>query len=90
MSDLTELLTAEEMDQWQAFFALEPWGYKTENRRAGMVTATIANFIGRLSGPDALTPSDIFPEETTSTEWQDPTEQQCAAFMQSLRAISNG
>jgi len=53
------------MEKWQAFFVLEPWGYKTENRRMGVVTATLANFIGRLSDHHALKPTDIFPDQTT-------------------------
>lgn len=84
------MLTAEEMDQWQAFFLLEPWGYRTENRRMGMVTATLANFIGKLTGPDLLNPSDIFPEKHTPHKMSRPTEAANASFMASLRAVING
>lgn len=59
-------LTVDELDEWRAFFCLEPWGYRVENHRMGVVTATLANFIGRLTGSDALKPSDIFPTITHS------------------------
>ncbi len=50
------------MEKWQAFFILEPWGYRVENRRMGVVTATIANCVAGLSD-NPLKATDIFPDK---------------------------
>ncbi|HYH63666.1 MAG TPA: hypothetical protein VD866_03115 [Urbifossiella sp.] len=48
------------MAEWEAFFALEPWGGQQDDQRAGMVCATVVNSaIGRQGKPRK--PSDFFP-----------------------------
>lgn len=88
MSDLIELLTIEEMEAWQAFFALEPWGYKVENHRAGVITATLANFIGHLNEHNALKPSDIFPERHPNQAPKSPSVESMRLFGQSLKMLN--
>ena len=78
VQDLLDVLTVEEMSEWQAFFELEPWGYRTENRRLGVVTATLANFIGGLGSEHALKPDDVFPPRPSAG--QAPTLASMKAF----------
>lgn len=82
------MLTAEEMGKWQAFYLLEPWGYKAENRRSGVVTATLANFIGHLSDHNALTPTDIFPDRQTLVANKAPSINSMKVFGDSLKLIN--
>ena len=88
VSDLTTYLTVQELEKWQAFFALEPWGYKVETHRAGVMTATLANFIGGLEGHHALKPSDIFPDRQSTTEYKTPSIESMKAFGNSLKMLN--
>jgi len=88
VSDLLESLTIEEMEDWQAFFSLEPWGFRVENHRAGVITATLANFIGRLTEHNALKPSDIFPERTISQSLATPSVESMRMLSQSLKMLN--
>jgi hypothetical protein len=53
-------MTASQMAEWEAYFALEPWGGQQDDHRAGMVCASVTNTaIGRQGKPRK--PSDFFP-----------------------------
>ncbi len=64
---LLDELTGTEMDEWYLYSLIEPWGYQADNHRAGVVTATLANYIGQLNTHNALKPTDIFPVQTFDT-----------------------
>jgi hypothetical protein len=53
-------LTAEQFGEWAAFYGLEPWGFEEENRRVGVISATVANMAGKeLKRP--VSPADFIP-----------------------------
>lgn len=87
VDELLHHITGDQLDEWWIFYQLEPWGYKVENNRMGVVTATLANFIGHLTDGDALKPSDIFPEEI-QTESKDVSPEAAATFGQMLKSLN--
>lgn len=53
-------LTSRQMQEWMAFFTLEPFGSRREDMRFGMVAATVhAMQRGKASQPRG--PEDFFP-----------------------------
>ncbi|MEH6347788.1 MAG: hypothetical protein V7785_22020 [Bermanella sp.] len=67
---------------------LEPWGHKAENRRMGVVTATLANFVGQLSDHNALTPTDIFPDRQTIEANKTPSLNSMKQLGDALKSIN--
>ena len=64
---LDGMLTAKQMNEWIAYQALEPFGARREDLRAGMITST---FINANRGKDSpiIRPDEIFPEFITESE----------------------
>ena len=56
-----EAMPASEIDRWRQFFAEEPAGYHAENRRAGIVVATLLNVGLGIKRERQIKPSQIFP-----------------------------
>lgn len=48
--------------EWQTFAALEPFGEERADLRAGIVAATIANYLARGKGKPAFKPRDFMPQ----------------------------
>lgn len=53
-------MTAEELQEWQAYAQLEPFGPEMDFWRAGMIAATIAN-VNRKKGKKPYTAEDFMP-----------------------------
>ncbi len=67
-ADVEEMLrgmSAREFVRWWAFYAVEPWGFREENRRVALLGTTIANVSGKtLKKP--LRMKDFMPDEPLS------------------------
>jgi hypothetical protein len=65
VEELLETLSARELGDWAAFYALEPWGSEAAFLRTGIVTALIAN-TNRDSKrkPEPFVPADFMPDFT--------------------------
>jgi hypothetical protein len=65
VEELLETLSATELADWAAFYAIEPWGSEAAFLRTGIVTALIAN-TNRDSKrkPEPFVPSDFMPDFT--------------------------
>lgn len=57
-----ERIDAREFAEWVAYWALEPWGEKRADLRAGIVSSTVANALCTRSGGGSWQPSDFMPE----------------------------
>jgi hypothetical protein len=53
-------MTAGEMAEWEAFFALEPWGGLRDDLRAATVAATVANSAPFRGPGKGRKPADFF------------------------------
>jgi hypothetical protein len=77
-------LTAGELAEWEAFYALEPWGELRADQRFAKVVAAIFNTaFGRTKDTPTMKPSDVF-----DTLAPDPLETQTPAQMRA--AIGGG
>lgn len=56
-------MSARELSEWAAFFALEPFGYQAGLHGSAVVASTIAN-VNRRKGQRAFKPADFLPDET--------------------------
>ena len=53
-------MTSTQLEEWEAYYQLAPWGYEVESLRAGVVCSTIANFAGKvLADGRRTTPEDF-------------------------------
>jgi hypothetical protein len=52
-------ITADQLVEWQEYYNIEPFGYRVEHRRAGVLAATIANTSGVVKR--AYTPDELLP-----------------------------
>jgi hypothetical protein len=59
VEELLADMSAEEFDDWCAFYQVEPWGFPAETWRMAMVCSTTANYSGRIK--KATKPSDFMP-----------------------------
>lgn len=62
---LLDEVTAYQLQEWIAFFDLEPWGSEIDWLRAGTVAAQVANTIPRKAGTKAARPEDYMPRFDT-------------------------
>ncbi len=44
VAELLDRISTHELDEWLAYYQLEPWGEERADLRAGIVASTIANF----------------------------------------------
>ncbi len=54
-------IEARELNEWMAYFGLEPWGSVRADYRAGLQTAMLVNVNGGRKGGKAASPQDFFP-----------------------------
>lgn len=54
-------MTAGQVAEWEAFFALEPWGGQRDDLRAGKIAAAVCNASPFRAGGATRYPSDFFP-----------------------------
>lgn len=73
VSELLARMPARELDEWQAYARIEPFGEEREDLRMGTIASTIANTaFGRKKGSKAFKPSDFFPEFEVAAKKQEP------------------
>lgn len=82
-------MEARELQEWMAFFTMEPWGSVRDDYRAGVISATLVNVNGGKKGKKAATPKDFFELYGKSNQRQQSNKQQIA-IMSKLAVKNNG
>lgn len=72
-------ISAAEFAEWQAFYAIEPFGEERADLRAAIIAATVANSM-RVKGR-VLTPADFMPDFGDGSKRQ--TAQEMEAILRS-------
>jgi len=68
-------MTAREFAEWEAFYAIDPFGDQRADLRAGIVAATVSNrWRGRNEDPKA--PSDFMPFKQDVQQTPDEIQRQ--------------
>jgi len=68
-------MSARELDEWAAYYAVEPWGEERADLRTGILAALQAN-LWRKSGTPAVKPADFMPDFLgREAEEQSPEDQ---------------
>lgn len=80
-----EAMPASEIDRWRQFFAEEPAGYHAENRRAGIVVATLLNVGLGIKRERQIKPSQIFPADRPPQKLKPAEPKAAQRLMASLR-----
>lgn len=75
MQELGATLSYAEFIEWQAFFALEPFGSEIDDQRAALVAATIAN-ANRSSEAMAFGLSDFMLDRSLRLSEPEPVPEQ--------------
>lgn len=64
-------MTANEFQDWRAYFLVQPFGNPAADFRAGVIAATIANVFGSKKA-SRIKPMDFFPEYQPHRQtWED-------------------
>jgi hypothetical protein len=58
-------LSSQELTEWGAFYQLEPWGYRPEMWRAGLVSSSIYNVNRPKRTSKIMKAEDFIPKEPT-------------------------
>ena len=82
-------MEARELQEWMAFFAIEPWGAIRADYRSGVVAATLVNVNGGKKGKKPAQASDFFSLYANHTNRRQTNEQQIS-IMQKIAAVQNG
>ena len=53
-------IEASELQEWMAFFSIEPWGSVRDDYRAGVIAATLVNVNGGKKGKKPAQADDFF------------------------------
>lgn len=89
VNELLGKLSQQELIDWMAFFRIEPWGCRVEDRRFGVIGALIANMFS--SGGRRYSSDDIFPAYSEGERQQKIMEDIDRVMMNlSLKGSSNG
>ena len=83
---LLRVLNSRQISEWQAWFAIEPFGQYPEYLRAGIIAATIANVHKGKKGR-SLKAEDFIPKEP---EIREPKRQSMAEIKKVLQQIAKG
>lgn len=77
VGELGRRMSSRELTEWMAFFRLEPWGTEVEDRRAALITSTVANAFRDTKKQrrpftieDFMPRRDVAPVEEQSVEEQ--------------------
>ena len=73
-------LEASELNEWMAFFNMEPWGAVREDYRAGVIAATLVNVNGGKKGGKPADATDFFKLYTEHSSRRQTNEQQMNIF----------
>ena len=82
-------MEARELQEWMAFFAMEPWGAVRADYRSGVVAATLVNVNGGKKGKKPDQADDFFNLYTKHSN-RKQTNQQQISIMQKIAAVQNG
>ena len=82
-------MEARELQEWMAFFAMEPWGAVRADYRSGVVAATLVNVNGGKKGKKPTQADDFFNLYTKHSN-RKQTNQQQISIMQKIAAVQNG
>lgn len=58
---LLAVLSSAQIAEWRAYFREEPWGYRADWQRAGLLASTVANF-SQASKRHDWKPSEFMPD----------------------------
>lgn len=84
---LESKLEASELNEWMAFFNMEPWGAVREDYRAGIIASTLVNVNGGKKGGKPAQPTDFFDLYTRHNNRKQTNEQQINIFKKYAEAI---
>lgn len=73
-------LEASELNEWMAFFNMEPWGSVREDYRAGVIASTLVNVNGGKKGGKPAEVTDFFDLYTRHNNRKQTNEQQINIF----------
>lgn len=79
----------DEWQEWEAFFALEPFGAPAEFWRAGLIAATLHNVNRTKDSQPMLKAEDLMPETLTGKKAGKRRMNQ-AQISQTLRRLAGG
>lgn len=75
MRELESRMSAKELNEWMAYWALEPWGEVQADYRSGIVASMILNAQGAKNKGKPFEPSDFFQLYGDKPKVQSPKEQ---------------
>lgn len=87
VAELSGRLSSRELTEWQAFYALEPWGTDIEMLGHAITASTVYN-VNRGKRNKALGPKDFMPEWHKERVIQ--SEEQMLSFVETLNASLGG
>lgn len=88
VQDLYDRLSVQDWSEWEAFFALEPFGAPAEFWRAGMIASKVHN-LGLAKGQPPVTPDQLMPSSLTGREGKTRRMSQ-AQISETLRGLARG
>lgn len=74
IAEWQQAMTHAEFVDWCAYYGIEPWGGDAENWRAGVISATVANYAGRSRKRADAKPSDFMPKSNRRKRRQSAAE----------------
>ena len=79
-------MEARELNEWMAYWAVEPWGEVRADHRAGLIAAMVLNAAGGKNKGRAFQSSDFFElyDAGRQDKWKKQTGRQMLAFMRGL------
>lgn len=83
-------IQASELNEWMAFFHMEPFGSVREDYRAGLIAATLVNVNGGRKGGKASQPSDFFDLYSKHSSRTQTNQQQINIFKRYAEATKHG
>lgn len=86
VGELEDSLGSKELNEWQAYYHIEPFGQWRDNYHAAMLATAIYNTSGRIKKPAKINDFMIEPPQITEQRKQ----KEVMALMQSLSRNNNG
>lgn len=83
-------MSAREFVEWQAYYALEPFGAERDAAHAGVIASAIGNFSGLRKSQTALKPSDFMVQYDAVREDEMSAEDQAALQQRRERELYEG
>jgi hypothetical protein len=80
-------MSQRELEEWKAFYELEPWGTRPADLRAGIVASTVAN-TARRKGAAPFRPKSFMPDRTAGLG--EPNDRALKMKARDLHALYGG